>query len=100
MTQESNGITWCTVSSAEQRKCADFSRAVNKTASFKVTLSCQQAADKDRCMDLIDTGRADLLTLDPGEVYIAGRYNSLVPVMAERYGAGNYDSKPLFLRLL
>ncbi|GFR00340.1 ovotransferrin [Trichonephila clavata] len=87
VTNDLSTIVWCTVSTAEQKKCADFSRAVNRTASLKVTLSCQQTTDKDKCMDLIDTGRADLLTLDPGEVYIAGRYNSLVPVVAEVYGS-------------
>ncbi|KAG8194901.1 hypothetical protein JTE90_029192 [Oedothorax gibbosus] len=40
------GIKWCTVSSSEQKKCSDFSRAVNRTGTFKVALSCQQAADK------------------------------------------------------
>lgn len=80
---------WCTISEAEQKKCTDFSRVVNRTYSISENISCYQAADKDQCMNLIDVGRADLLTLDPGEIYIAGRYNSLIPIMAERYGQGN-----------
>lgn len=88
--EENNAIVWCTISEAEQRKCLDFARAVNKTYSVRDHLTCYQAADKDRCMSLIDVEKADLITLDPGEIYIAGRYNSLVPIMAERYGPGNF----------
>ncbi|XP_015924816.1 transferrin 2 [Parasteatoda tepidariorum] len=80
-----NAITWCTISDAEQRKCIDFSKAVNRTRSVNATLSCYQAADRDQCMNVIESGRANLMTLDPGEIYVAGRFNSLVPVVSERY---------------
>ncbi|XP_054721697.1 melanotransferrin-like [Uloborus diversus] len=89
--EETNGITWCTVSTEEQKKCNDFSRIVNRTSTIRVNLYCRQATDKDQCMNLIDSGRADLITLDPGEIYLAGRYSSLVPIMAERYGPEEAD---------
>ncbi|KFM64915.1 Melanotransferrin, partial [Stegodyphus mimosarum] len=89
--QESLSAVWCVVSEEEQKKCTEFSRAVNRTFDLKTSLSCHQAADKDQCMTLIEAGRADLITLEPGEVYIAGRYNSLVPIMAERYESDEAD---------
>lgn len=51
-------------------------------------------------MSLIDVEKADLLTLDPGEIYIAGRYNSLVPIMAERYGPGSNNLYLNFFNIL
>lgn len=34
-------------------------------------------------MTWVDRGEASLLGLDAGEVYVAGRYHSLVPIMQE-----------------
>lgn len=34
---------------------------------------------------MIDSERAHLMTLDGGQVFAAGRYNSLVPIMQEAY---------------
>lgn len=42
-----------------------------------------QAFDTEECMTWVDLGEASLLALDPGEVYIAGRYHSLVPILQE-----------------
>lgn len=40
-------------------------------------------------MNKIANNAAHLITLDPGEVFIAGRHYSLVPIMMERYGPSN-----------
>lgn len=40
-------------------------------------------------MQLIEDQKADLVSLDPGEVYIAGRYHSLVPIVYEQYTPNN-----------
>lgn len=34
-------------------------------------------------MNLLDQDLADLSVLDPGEVFIGGRYHSLVPILQE-----------------
>ena len=37
-------------------------------------------------MLLFDNGEADLVGLDPNEIFVAGRYHSLIPIMKEVYG--------------
>ncbi|UYV68316.1 MFI2 [Cordylochernes scorpioides] len=81
-------IVWCTINPAEHKKCQEWAKAVETSRSFKSRLICKVASDKDQCMNLIDAQRADLVTLDPGELSVAGQYHSLVPIMAETYGTG------------
>ncbi|KAG5343730.1 TRFM protein, partial [Acromyrmex charruanus] len=43
-------------------------------------------------MSMLDREKAQITTLDAGEVFIAGRYHSLVPIMQEIYESGvNYQ---------
>lgn len=42
-----------------------------------------QAFDTEECMSWVDRGEASLLALDAGEVYVAGRFHSLVPLVQE-----------------
>ncbi|XP_072759417.1 transferrin 2 [Anoplolepis gracilipes] len=91
-----NTITWCTVSEGEQNKCKAFSRAVDREiASFGYSyfsIHCKQAFNKEECMTMLDQEKAQITTLDAGEVFIAGRYHSLVPIMQEIYeSALNYQ---------
>ncbi|XP_041985577.1 melanotransferrin [Aricia agestis] len=85
-------ITWCTTSILEQTKCEQLA---NITAQEKdlfgldyIPLKCKRAFDSEECMSWVDQGDASLLALDAGEVYVAGRYHSLVPIMQELYGHG------------
>ncbi|CAG0918305.1 unnamed protein product, partial [Notodromas monacha] len=86
-------ISWCAAGSAELEKCLRFQTAVSENvtaftfgsellANFK-SLECHEAFDKSQCMTALDTGKADLVKLDPGEVYIGGRYHSLIPIAQE-----------------
>lgn len=91
-----NTITWCTVSDGEQNKCKAFSRAVDREiGSFGFSyfsIHCKQAFNKEECMTMLDHEKAQITTLDAGEVFIAGRYHSLVPIMQEIYESGvNYQ---------
>lgn len=43
-----------------------------------------QAFNKAECMRLLDLGRADVTSLDPGDVFVGGRYHSLLPIMKVR----------------
>lgn len=80
-------ITWCTISNAEQYKCGNFSRAVEREKVFFADnyfeVFCKQAFNKEECMSLIDSGNISLTTLDAGEVFEGGRYYSLIPIMQE-----------------
>lgn len=34
---------------------------------------------------MLDISKADILSLDAGEIFVAGRYNSLIPLMQQLY---------------
>ena len=36
-------------------------------------------------MQYLDTSESDVTTLDPGNVFVGGRYHSLIPIMQEVY---------------
>lgn len=85
-------LTWCTTSALEQEKCEKLTKtAIQDKGLFGkdyIELSCKQAFDTEECMSWVDQGTASLLALDAGEVYVAGRMHSLVPIMQELYGHG------------
>ncbi|XP_047480252.1 melanotransferrin-like [Penaeus chinensis] len=87
-----NTVRWCTVSPPEQRKCEAFAKAIERDAlRFEKAysqLECLQHSNHDECMVALDKGFADLVVLDPNEIFIAGRYHSLVPIMKEVYENG------------
>lgn len=82
-------LKFCAITSDEYKTCLDWSREVDKYPFFEYRLGCIQAFDKDECMKQIENGKADFVLLDPGEVYIAGRYHSVVPIMYEQYAPNN-----------
>lgn len=83
--KEEEQITWCTVTLEEQYKCQNLTKALERDrALFKedfLTLKCLQGFNKQDCMTLLDSEKAHFVTLDAGDVFIAGRYNSLIPIM-------------------
>ncbi|KAH9643184.1 hypothetical protein HF086_010636 [Spodoptera exigua] len=87
-------ITWCTTSLLENQKCEKLAQSVLQDKGLFgkdfIELKCKRAFDTEECMSWVDRGEASLLGLDAGEVYVAGRYHSLVPILQELYGA----SKP------
>ncbi|XP_013138016.1 PREDICTED: melanotransferrin [Papilio polytes] len=85
-------VTWCTTSDLEQEKCEKLAKAVMQDKGLfgddYREIACKRAFDTEDCMISVDQGEATLLALDAGEVYIAGRYHSLVPIAQELYGNG------------
>ncbi|XP_045506749.1 melanotransferrin [Colias croceus] len=85
-------VTWCTTSIPEQTKCEKLAKAVLQDKGLFgkdfIEIECKRAFDVEECMTWVDQGDASLLALDAGEVYVAGRYHSLVPLLQELYGAG------------
>lgn len=81
-------VRWCTVGDEEQEKCYDWSQAVNQDGGFGMNLSCVMTRSRDECLVKLEEDEADLVTVDAGEVFLGGRYHSLIPIMTERYGTG------------
>jgi melanoma-associated antigen p97 len=93
---KSKELKWCTISDEEFWKCSNFTMAlVRDRAIFDddfMDLKCVKGYDSDECTRLIDAEKAHVMTLDAGEVFIAGRYFSLIPIMQETLegGLSNY----------
>lgn len=48
-------------------------------------------------MMLLDINSADILSLDAGEVFVGGRYNSLIPIMQQLFESNLTLSSKYFL---
>uniref|UniRef100_A0A3B5AR53 Serotransferrin n=1 Tax=Stegastes partitus TaxID=144197 RepID=A0A3B5AR53_9TELE len=89
----SKKMRWCTVSDPEQRKCAELAKALvavlppAAVAAF-ARLSCIRASSTADCIDRIKANRADIVTLDAGEVYSAVKQFDLVAIAKEIYSDG------------
>ena len=73
-------MRWCTISAEETSKCEDFKGAINKFLSkdkLSVDFSCVQGSKAVDCMEKIESGKADLITLDGGEIFTAGNQTLL-----------------------
>lgn len=87
---------WCVTSDEEMWKCKNFTNAlVRDRALFDddlLDLQCVKGYDTDECIKMIDGEKAHIMSLDAGEVFIAGRYFSLIPIMQETLegGLSNY----------
>lgn len=53
-----------------------------------LNLTCFMAYSADECIHHIDREKAHITTLDAGDVFSAGRYNSMVPLMQEKFEGG------------
>lgn len=62
----------CVVSAAEQEKCMQMAEVFHGK-DIKPNLDCLLGTSTHDCMKLVAAGNADLLVLDAGDVYTAGR---------------------------
>lgn len=81
----SDAVRWCVISEAEKQKCESMLLAF-KAKDLKPELDCLYGRNTTTCMEMIRQGDADLINLDAGDIYIAGRRFGLVPIAAEDYG--------------
>ncbi|KAK2862053.1 hypothetical protein Q5P01_001586 [Channa striata] len=86
-------MRWCTVSDPEQRKCAELAKALTavlppSTLAAYARLSCIRASSTTDCIERIRGNRADIVTLDAGEVYSAVKQFGLVAIAKEIYSDG------------
>ena len=65
-------VRLCVISNAEREKCERMTE-VFKGKDIKPNLDCIMARSTQDCMELVDTGEADLLMLDAGDIYKAGK---------------------------
>lgn len=83
---------WCTVTEAEQFKCRNFTAALERDRAlfeeYFINMTCYQAFSTDECIQLIDSEKAHMMSLDAGNVFMAGRYHSLIPIMQESFDGG------------
>ena len=74
-------MRWCTISDKETLKCQDFKTVIATLASEaslpNVSFSCVQESNAADCMAKIQSGQADIITLDGGEIHTAGKQTFL-----------------------
>ncbi|XP_017070942.1 melanotransferrin [Drosophila eugracilis] len=85
-------MIWCTKSQAEQYKCQNLTVAIERDRALFdevfLNLTCFMAYSADECIHHIDREKAHITSLDAGDVFTAGRYNSLIPIMQEKLEGG------------
>ncbi|XP_017955675.1 melanotransferrin [Drosophila navojoa] len=90
-----SNIIWCTKGQEEQYKCQNLTVAIERDRALFddvfLNLTCLMAYSADECIHLLDREKAHITTLDAGDVFTAGRYNSLIPIMQEKLEGGFLD---------
>ncbi|XP_017135642.1 melanotransferrin [Drosophila miranda] len=85
-------VIWCTKSMEEQYKCLNLTVAIERDRALFdeafLNLTCFKAYSADECIHHIDREKAHITSLDAGDVFTAGRYNSLIPIMQEKLEGG------------
>ncbi|XP_060652548.1 transferrin 2 [Drosophila nasuta] len=89
---KTKNIIWCTKSLEEQYKCQNLTVAIERDFQLfdeaYLNLTCFRAYSADECIRALDREKAHITSLDAGDVFTAGRYNSLVPIMQEKLEGG------------
>uniref|UniRef100_A0A8D0AAD0 Serotransferrin n=1 Tax=Sander lucioperca TaxID=283035 RepID=A0A8D0AAD0_SANLU len=76
-------VRWCVKSDKEHEKCEALAA---KAPAF----SCVKKTNTIDCIVAIKAGEADAITLDGGDIYVAGLKNyDLQPIIAEDYGTSS-----------
>lgn len=70
---ERRNVTFCTKSAIEQQKCLDLQK-VAYARRIRPDVRCLNPGDSlSACLEAIRDGKADLMSLQPKELYAAGR---------------------------
>ncbi|KAL3318700.1 p97 [Cichlidogyrus casuarinus] len=80
---------WCVIDEWEMNKCQKM-RSAFSVKGIKPDLDCILANSTNDCMHLIKDGYVDMVNLEAGDLYTAGKYFGLVPIISENYGLGPY----------
>ncbi|XP_072170261.1 melanotransferrin-like [Diadema setosum] len=82
-------MRWCTISAEEEAKCVQMRNAF-LTHSMELAVVCVAGTEHADCYEAIQDDRADLITLDGGDIYEAGKEYDLVPIVQEVYTKDTY----------
>ncbi|XP_071485695.1 melanotransferrin-like [Diadema antillarum] len=82
-------MRWCTISVEEEAKCVEMKNAF-RAYSLELEVECVRRGEHADCYKAIRDGHADLITLDGGEIYEAGKEYGLVPIIKETYTRERY----------
>ncbi|XP_042314330.1 melanotransferrin [Sceloporus undulatus] len=78
-------LRWCTLSEPELAKCSHMSKAFS-AAGLRPALACVRGDSAFGCLASIKASQADVVTVDGGLVYRAGKEFGLQPLAGEDYG--------------
>lgn len=85
-------MTWCTKNLPEFYKCGNFTQNIERDKGLFdddfLEVKCLRAYNADECIHHIDREEAHITTLDAGDIFTAGRFNSLIPIMREHFDGG------------
>jgi melanoma-associated antigen p97 len=62
---------WCVISRQEMTKCENMIMAFS-AKNLKPALNCILGESTRHCMEMIEAGDADMITLDAADIYVAG----------------------------
>nr|XP_054772790.1 melanotransferrin-like [Lytechinus pictus] len=83
-------MRWCTISNVESQKCVAMRTAFSDN-SLSPEVVCVAGSDIPDCMQKVLDEQANLITLDGGDIYLAGKEFDLVPVVQEVYAQDTYS---------
>ncbi|KAL7062318.1 hypothetical protein AAHC03_01132 [Spirometra sp. Aus1] len=82
-------LRWCVTDYWEMDKCQSMRNAF-AAQGIKPDLSCILGETTIQCMGFIRDGFVDMMSVEAGDLYVAGRYFDLVPIVNENYGVGPF----------
>ncbi|XP_039106824.1 melanotransferrin [Hyaena hyaena] len=77
-------LRWCVLSTPEIQKCGDMAVAFSRQ-KLKPEIQCVSADSPQHCMEWIQAGKIDAVTLKGEDIYEAGKKYGLIPAAGERY---------------
>ncbi|XP_019652525.2 melanotransferrin isoform X2 [Ailuropoda melanoleuca] len=79
-------LRWCVLSTPEIQKCGDMAVAFSRQR-LKPEIQCVSAESPQHCMEWIQAGQIDAVTLNGEDIYTAGKKYGLVPAAGEHYAS-------------
>ncbi|XP_036303238.1 melanotransferrin [Pipistrellus kuhlii] len=77
-------LHWCVLSAPEIQKCGDMAVAFSRQR-LRPEIQCVSAESPRHCMERIQAGQIDAVTLRGEDIYTAGKTYGLVPAAGEQY---------------
>lgn len=77
-------LRWCVLSTPEIQKCGDMAVAFSRQR-LKPEIQCVSAESPQHCMEQIQAGHIDAVTLKGEDIHTAGRMYGLIPAAGELY---------------